>query len=229
MRLDYSKSASRESPRPSPPPPEALTASSSAKTCPSAESPLPPASSPPPAATSPCPSTSSSAPAKATSVYSTHEQEAIRHDIQTAKSLGASGVVLGALTAEGPIDSQLIQELIDLARPMSVTFHRAFDLVPDPSHALETLISLGVDRVLTSGQAPTAREGQPQLRALIRQASSRIIILAAGSINVRDIHSMIAAGLREIHVGSAAGPAGFTDTAAVRSLVNALRPTPPGS
>ena len=83
----------------------------------------------------------------------------MQHDVVVARALGASGVVLGLLTAEGRVDRERTARLIEAARPMSVTFHKAFDAARDPFEALDDLIALGVDRVLTSGRAPTAREG----------------------------------------------------------------------
>ena len=83
----------------------------------------------------------------------------MRHDIEVAKTLGAAGVVVGVLTPDGTIDADRIAELAALARPLAVTFHKAFDQVCDPLEALDTLIELGVDRVLTSGGRPTALGG----------------------------------------------------------------------
>ena len=83
----------------------------------------------------------------------------MRHDVQTAKRLGAAGLVFGLLRADGTIDRQRTAELVELARPSSVTFHKAFDQTREPEQALDVLIELGIDRVLTSGCRPTAAEG----------------------------------------------------------------------
>ena len=85
-------------------------------------------------------------------LYTADEFDVMREDIRVAKELGADGVVVGCLTAEGEVDRVRTEELIALARPLNVTFHRAFDMCRDARRALEDLISLGVDRVLTSGQ-----------------------------------------------------------------------------
>src|SRR6202044_3245532 len=85
-------------------------------------------------------------------LYSEAEFESMRQDVMAFKDLGVPGVVTGCLTAGGAVDEQRTAELLQLARPMSFTFHRAFDMVRDPAGALEVLINLGVDRVLTSGQ-----------------------------------------------------------------------------
>ena len=98
-------------------------------------------------------------------IYSEPEIAVMRHDIETAKALGAAGVVLGVLTADGAIDRDQTAALIALARPLSVTFHKAFDQTAEPLEALETLIDLGVERVLTSGGRPTALEGIETLGA----------------------------------------------------------------
>src|SRR5690554_7394359 len=84
-------------------------------------------------------------------------------DIEIARELGADGVVIGCLTAEGEVDMQRNRELIDAAGTMSVTFHRAFDMCRDPFESLEKIILLGCDRILTSGQEPKAEQGIPLL------------------------------------------------------------------
>ena len=96
-------------------------------------------------------------------LFDDDELAIMRSDIETAKAEGADGVVIGLLTAAGEVDAARTRQLIALARPLSVTFHRAFDMTPDPFRALETLIELGVDRVLTSGQ-----EGERARRAAVR-------------------------------------------------------------
>ncbi len=115
-------------------------------------------------------------------VPSTAELCAMRQDIQTAKHLGAAGVVFGMLRADGTIDSAATAELIELARPLSVTFHKAFDQTRDPEQALDALIAVGADRVLTSGCRATAEEGREILKRLIAQRGGESSsLLAAGS------------------------------------------------
>ena len=106
----------------------------------------------------------------------------MRADIETAKAERADGVVIGLLTADGEIDAERTRALIALARPLSVTFHRAFDVTADPFGALETLIGLGVDRVLTSGQEASVLEGLPLIVELMQRAGDRIIIMPGGGI-----------------------------------------------
>jgi copper homeostasis protein len=121
-------------------------------------------------------------------------------DIDAAKAEGADGVVIGLLTAEATVDVDRTRRLIGRARPMAITFHRAFDMTADPFAALETLIELGVDRVLTSGQEETVLEGLPLLAELVRRAGDRIIIMPGGGITARNVDRIVAeARPKEIH------------------------------
>ena len=116
-------------------------------------------------------------------LYNEHEAACMEQDIRTCRPLGADGVVIGALTAEGDIDTALCKRLIDAADGMSITFHRAFDMCRDPKRALEELIAIGCDRVLTSGQAATAEAGLPLLKELVQQAAGRISIMPGCGVN----------------------------------------------
>ncbi|MCC7306747.1 MAG: copper homeostasis protein CutC, partial [Acidobacteria bacterium] len=100
-------------------------------------------------------------------LYSDIELDVMKRDILTAKDLGADGVVIGVLNADGTIDREHTRELVEIARPMSVTFHRAFDMTREPFEAMETLIDLGIDRILTSGQEPGAEKGVELIRELV--------------------------------------------------------------
>jgi copper homeostasis protein len=121
-------------------------------------------------------------------------------DIDAAKAEKADGVVVGLLTADGLVDAARTRELIARARPLSVTFHRAFDMTPDPFAALETLIELGVDRVLTSGQEASVLEGLPLIVDLIERARDRIVVMPGGGITHRNVERIVAAAHpREIH------------------------------
>lgn len=133
-------------------------------------------------------------------VYSPIEFEIMRRDIEVAANLGADGVVIGILKPNGSIDKERTRELVELARPMSVTFHKAFDMTRHPFAALETLIELGVDRVLTSGQEQSVIEGLDLVRALVKQAGKRIIVMPGGKVRARNIQEIIkATGAREFH------------------------------
>lgn len=137
--------------------------------------------------------------------YTDDELDVMLRDIANARALDVDGVVLGALTPMGELDIGTLAQLIDAAGDMEVTFHRAFDYVKDQGVALEALIELGVDRVLTSGGAPTALEGAETLAALVQQANGQIEILAGGSINAENVHEVVQrSGVREVHVRAAA-------------------------
>jgi copper homeostasis protein len=133
-------------------------------------------------------------------LYSEAEFESMRQDVVALKDLGVPGIVTGCLTAGAEVDEQRTAELLRLARPMSVTFHRAFDMVRDPVKSLEVLISHGVDRVLTSGQRPTAMEGLATLKQLGQVAGGRIIVMPCGSLRTANIgHVGRETGLWELH------------------------------
>lgn len=118
------------------------------------------------------------------------EFDEMLEDIITAKRIGMNGVVIGALTADADIDIERCKPLVEAAKPLGITFHRAFDMTKDTSKALEDLITLGVDRVLTSGQMMTAPEGVEILKKLVDQADGRIEIMAGSGVlpnNVKEI------------------------------------------
>ncbi|MEQ8697033.1 copper homeostasis protein CutC [Bauldia litoralis] len=133
-------------------------------------------------------------------LYGVEELVAMETDIATAKSAGVDGFVFGALDPDGKIDAKVTRRLIERARPASVTFHRAFDMVPDAMEALKTLIDLGVDRVLTSGLAPTAFEGAETIAELVKAAGDRIIVMPGGGITERNAARVVSiTGAREFH------------------------------
>lgn len=120
-------------------------------------------------------------------LYSPIEQRIMLKDIENARQLEADGVVFGCLTAEGDVDIPLMEQLMEAAQGMSVTFHRAFDVCRNPQKALEDIISLGCHRILTSGQQPTAEQGIPLLKELQQQAAGRIILLAGCGVKETNI------------------------------------------
>jgi copper homeostasis protein len=133
-------------------------------------------------------------------LYSQTEFETMVEDIRALRSEGVSGVVIGCLTPEGKIDETRTKTLVEAARPMSVTCHRAFDMTSNAAEALEALIRCGVDRVLTSGQRDTALEGLAILKAANEQAAGRITIMGCGALdadNIRQVRD--GAGLAELH------------------------------
>lgn len=103
--------------------------------------------------------------------------EIIRRDIEKCKDIGVNGVVIGFLTPDGEIDLERTRQITENARPLSVTFHRAFDMSRDPYKALEQLINIGVDRILTSGQKNKASEGAKLIADLVEKAGNRVIIM----------------------------------------------------
>ena len=136
-------------------------------------------------------------------LYTEEELDVMREDIRIAKDLGADGVVLGCLTSEGEIDQAHTAELLSLAHPLNVTFHRAFDMCRDPHRALEDLVGLGVDRVLTSGQEASCLEGMDLIASLQKQAAGRIIVMPGGGITTRNIQRLVAAtGVAEVHLSA---------------------------
>lgn len=133
-------------------------------------------------------------------LFDDDEFAAMEADIETAKAEGADGVVIGQLATDGRIDVARTRDLMARARPLAVTFHRAFDMTPDPLEALETLVELGIDRVLTSGQEASVLEGLPLIRELVEKAGQRIIVMPGGGITARNAGRIIAeARPREIH------------------------------
>jgi copper homeostasis protein len=131
--------------------------------------------------------------------YSDVEFETMKLDIALCKQVGADGVVIGLLHPDGTVDVERMRALIELARPLSVTCHRAFDVSRDPFEALETLIALGVDRILTSGQEPSPLEGLELIAALVERAGERVIIMPGG-VSERTVGRIVAGcGAREVH------------------------------
>jgi len=137
-------------------------------------------------------------------LYSEAEFAVMEADIRQALAAGADGVVIGALCADGTVDVDRTARLIDLARPMAVTFHRAFDVCRDRGGALEDLVALSVERVLTSGGAAHAPAGAPAIRRLVDQAAGRIGILPGGGITPANARSLVEhTGVLEIHLTGA--------------------------
>ncbi|KAG1941528.1 copper homeostasis protein CutC [Pimephales promelas] len=133
-------------------------------------------------------------------MYSHWEVEVMKRDIELMKSHRADGLVFGALTGDGRVDTELCVELMAACRPLPVTFHRAFDMVQDPVAALEALVSLGFERVLTSGCDSSALEGLPVIKRLVEQAKDRIAIMPGGGITERNLQRILeGSGAQEFH------------------------------
>jgi len=124
-------------------------------------------------------------------LYSDHEFEVMKEDVLMCKSLGVDGVVIGLLHVNGTVDATRTAELIRLARPMSVTFHRAFDMTVDPFAALDALIVVGIDRILTSGQEQTADKGAVLLQKLVAKANGKLVIMPGSGVNEGNIQMLM--------------------------------------
>jgi copper homeostasis protein len=172
-------------------------------------------------------------------VFDDLECEVMRRDIEACKTMGCAGVVIGILNADGEVEAARCRALMEAARGMSVTFHRAFDFVRDPERALEAVIALGCNRLLTSGQAADALAGAPLIRKLIEQAHGRITIMPGGGIDAHNIAAIAeATGAHEFHasakvrvadrmqhagIGGMGGGDWQTDANEVRARVEVLR------
>ena len=169
-------------------------------------------------------------------VYDANELAIMRDDIVACRELGCAGVVLGALDTAGRVDQAACQELLQAAGSLQVTFHRAFDACPDQPQALEDVIALGCQRLLTSGGQPTAEAGQAQLAALVAQAAGRICIMPGAGISASNVRTLAArTGAQEFHAsakrtvpvesgaGLFAAARWETDAALVAGLVEQLR------
>ncbi|MEZ4802890.1 MAG: copper homeostasis protein CutC [Gelidibacter sp.] len=131
--------------------------------------------------------------------YSNEEFEIMKKDIQLCKDLGCSGIVSGVLNVDNSIDIKRTKELVNLSKPLEFTFHRAFDWTPNPYEALEQLITLNVDRILTSGQESSAEKGIFVLQQLKKLANGRLTILPASGINPDNVLIFKGGGFDEIH------------------------------
>jgi copper homeostasis protein len=134
--------------------------------------------------------------------YDAAEFDIMRRDIALARQMGATGVVLGILEANGNVDVARTRQFVELARPLAVTFHRAFDMTSDLSRALDDVCAAGVDRVLTSGGEPTSLQGGQTILQLIRHARGRIVVMPGSGIKPENARRLVnQTGATEIHVG----------------------------
>ncbi|MCB0461090.1 MAG: copper homeostasis protein CutC [Flavobacteriaceae bacterium] len=165
-------------------------------------------------------------------VYTDEEFDIIKQDIQLCKNLGCAGIVSGILNKDHTIDIERTKALVELSRPLQFTFHRAFDCVKNPEVALEQLIGLGVDRVLTSGLETSAEKGLTLLKQLNEQAKTKITILAGGGISSNNAMLFKDAGLNEIHASASSTiksdgslfstPLTYSDPKKIKAILNAI-------
>lgn len=124
-------------------------------------------------------------------LYSEHEFQSMLRDVEALRDLGVAGVVIGCLTADGRVDIERTRALVRAAKPLSVTFHRAFDMTRDHREAIEDLVHCGVDRVLSSGQRPSALEGVDILRSSVDVAAGRLVVMACGGLHAGNIGDVL--------------------------------------
>jgi copper homeostasis protein len=133
-------------------------------------------------------------------LYTEIEFQIMKQEVLMAKELGFMGVVIGLLNSDGTIDKVRTRELVSLAHPMQVTFHRAFDRCIDPIQGLEDIIASGCHRILTSGQVPNVANALPLIKQLVNKANGRIIIMPGSGVRANNINEIIQqTGVVEIH------------------------------
>ncbi len=133
-------------------------------------------------------------------VYSSAELSLMKDSVLFCKDIGVEGVVLGCLLPDGKIDTDKTRELVSLAKPMSVTFHRAFDVAANYSEILEDVVSCGCDRLLTSGQASNALLGKERIRELILLSKNKLVVMPGGGVREENVSEIIRfTGSSEIH------------------------------
>ncbi|RZF36548.1 hypothetical protein LSTR_LSTR010659 [Laodelphax striatellus] len=168
-------------------------------------------------------------------VYSQDDVEIMRTDMRLFKEHGADGFVFGALTKDRSVDLATCEELLKIAQPLPVTFHRAFDVVEDPFKSLDCIINLGFARILTSGQKSSTEKGIDLIKKLVKKADDRLIIMPGGGINISNLAMILQeTGVKEFHAsaskffenssnvsvfGEAASSIKLTDVGLVKDLV----------
>ncbi len=154
-------------------------------------------------------------------IYSDMEFEVMKRNVLFCKEYDVDGVVIGLLTSDGKIELSKTAKLVELAQPMQVTFHRAFDYVKNPFEALEQIIKLGIQRILTSGQQSTALEGFGLIQKLIEKANDRIIIMPGSGINSENISNLAElTNAKEFHLSAKKRIKDFNSKNNVENLEN---------
>jgi copper homeostasis protein len=133
-------------------------------------------------------------------LYSNEEFDIMKNDLLLAKDLGYEGAVLGLLQANGTVDTERTKRLVDIAYPLEITFHRAFDRASNPLEALEHIIDCGCSRILTSGQVPNAFDNKTLIKQLVEASDERIIIMPGSGVRSNNIQQLIEyTGATEVH------------------------------
>lgn len=136
-------------------------------------------------------------------LYSEEEFRIMLRDVEYCKQVGCDGVVIGMLLADGSVDQARCARLVETAYPMGVTFHRAFDRAADPFGAMEAIIAIGCERILTSGQRPVAMEGALLIAELVRKADDRIAIMPGSGVRASNVAELAAkTGAVEFHTSA---------------------------
>ena len=134
-------------------------------------------------------------------LYSDTEYDIMRRDIELCGECGVNGIVIGILLSDGEIDAERTAKLVELANPMTITFHRAFDMCADPFRGLQDIISAGATRLLTSGHRNKAAEGAELIGKLLKKAGSRIIVMPGSGLNESNIAEVARiTGASEFHL-----------------------------
>lgn len=137
-------------------------------------------------------------------LYDGGEVDVMVRDIEALRQAGAAGVVTGALTADGEVDRRRVSEFVDVADGLPLTFHRAFDVCRDACEAVEELCALGVARLLSSGQKPSAPDGKHRLREVVERAAGRLQVMAGAGVRAENVVRLVEfTGVPEVHLSAA--------------------------
>ncbi len=152
-------------------------------------------------------------------VYTEDEFNQMLSDIEVSKSIGCNGIVSGVLNPDNTIDIERTRQLIETSKPKLFTFHRAFDETPDPIKTLKILITLGVERILTSGHKPTAIQGLKTLKKLHKKANGEVTILVGGGIRSSNVIQFTLAGFNEVHSSAIGNSEQHSNLAQIQNLI----------
>ena len=169
--------------------------------------------------------------------YGSDDLDTMLRDIAIAAQLGAHGIVFGVLGDDGRVHREQCRRLLDAARPLQATFHRAFDVTRDPLEALDDLLEIGIDRILTSGQAEAAQNGTSLIRQLVQRCGNRLSVMVGAGVSATNVAAIVReTGVHEVHASasvvgrnSRGAKLGFgtssriTSRQKVRELVEALQ------